>query len=151
MVCIQIICLKNPGRTHVTRSRQRVVIENVSPEIDGGRFPVKRTAGQTVRVEADIHTDGHDLITAVLMHRKSDSLTWSETPMIPIGNDRWAGAFRVASIGRAAYTLHAWVARVRTWQRDLSKRIEAGQEISIDLLVGALLAEDAAKRAKGAD
>ena len=133
------------------RSRQRVVIENVSPEIDGGRFPVKRAVGETVRVEADIHTDGHDLIAAFLMHRKSDSPTWSETPMISLGNDRWAGTFRVADVGRAVYTLDAWVARVRTWQRDLSKKIEAGQEISVDLLVGALLAEDAAKRARGAD
>ena len=135
----------------MTRSRQRVVIENVSPEIDGGRFPAKRTVGQTVRVEADIHTDGHDLIAALLMYRKSDSLTWSETPMILKGNDRWAGVFRVASVGRTVYTLHAWIARVRTWQRDLSKKIEAGQDVSVDLLIGALLAEDAAKRARGAD
>ena len=135
----------------MTRSRQRLVIENVSPEIDGGRFAVKRTAGQTVRVEADIYTDGHDLITAFLMHREADSRTFSETPMIPTENDRWAGEFRVVSVGRAVYTLHAFVARFLSWQRDLSKKIEAGQDISVDLLVGALLAEDAAKRAGGAD
>jgi starch synthase (maltosyl-transferring) len=138
-------------RTAVTRIRQRVVIENVYPEIDGGRFPVKRTVGQTVRVEADIHTDGHDLIAAFLMYREPDSETWSETPMIPLGNDRWAGAFRAAAVGRTVYTLQAWVARFLSWQRNLSKKMEAGQEISVDLLVGALLAEDAAKRAKGAD
>ena len=135
----------------MTRSRQRVVIENVYPEIDGGRFPVKRTAGQTVRVEADIHTDGHDLIAAFLLHRESDTPTWSETPMIPTGNDRWAGVFRVDAVGRTVYTLQAWVARFLSWQRDLSKKMEAGQEVSVDILVGALLAEDAAKRAKGAD
>jgi starch synthase (maltosyl-transferring) len=135
----------------VTRSRQRVVIENVYPEIDGGRFPVKRTAGQTVRVEADIHTDGHDLIAAFLLYRESDRPTWSETPMIPTGNDRWAGVFRVDAVGRTVYTLQAWVARFLSWQRDLSKKMEAGQEVSVDILVGALLAEDAAKRAKGAD
>jgi starch synthase (maltosyl-transferring) len=135
----------------VTRSRQRVVIENVYPEIDGGRFPVKRTVGQTVRVEADIHTDGHDLIAAFLMYREEGSRTFSETPMIPIGNDRWAGEFRVAAVGRTVYTLQAWVARFLSWQRNFSKKMEAGQEISVDLLVGAVLAEDAAKRAKGAD
>jgi len=135
----------------VTRSRQRVVIENVYPEIDGGRFPVKRSVGQTVRVEADIHTDGHDLIAAFLLYRKSDCPTWSETPMIPMGNDRWAGTFRVEAVGRTVYTLQAWVARFLSWQRDLSKKMEAGQEISVDLLVGVALAEDAAKRAKGAD
>ena len=135
----------------MTRSRQRVVIENVYPEIDGGRFPVKRSVGQTVRVEADIHTDGHDLIAAFLLYRKSDCPTWSETPMIPMGNDRWAGTFRVEAVGRTVYTLQAWVARFLSWQRDLSKKMEAGQEISVDLLVGVALAEDAAKRAKGAD
>jgi starch synthase (maltosyl-transferring) len=135
----------------VTRSRQRVVIENVYPEIDGGRFPLKRSVGQTVRVEADIHTDGHDLIAAFLLYRESDCPTWSETPMIPTGNDRWAGTFRVAAVGRTVYTLQAWVARFLSWQRDLSKKMEAGQEISVDLLVGVVLAEDAAKRAKGAD
>ncbi len=135
----------------MTRSRQRVVIENVYPEIDGGRFPVKRTVGQTVRVEADIHTDGHDLIAAFLMHRVQDSPAWSETPMVPLGNDRWTGTFRVAAVGRTVYTIQAWVARFLSWQRDLSKKLEAGQEISVDLLVGALLAEDAAKRARGPD
>jgi starch synthase (maltosyl-transferring) len=135
----------------VTRIRQRVVIENVKPEIDGGRFPVKRTVGQTVRVEADIHTDGHDLIAAFLMFRESDTETWSETQMIPLGNDRWAGAFRTASVGRTFYTLQAWVARFLSWQRNFSKKLEAGQEISVDLQVGALLAEEAAKRARGAD
>jgi starch synthase (maltosyl-transferring) len=135
----------------VTRSRQRVVIENVYPEIEGGRFPVKRSVGQTVRVEADIHTDGHDLIAAFLLHRESDTPTWSETPMIQMGNDRWTGVFRVDALGRTVYTLQAWVARFLSWQRDLSKKMEAGQEIAVDLLVGVALAEDAAKRAKGAD
>ncbi len=135
----------------MTRSRHRVVIENVYPEIDGGRFPVKRTVGQSVEVKADIHTDGHDMIAAFLMYREEGSSAWSETPMIPKGNDRWAGTFRVTAVGRAVYTLHAWIARFLTWQRDLGKKMEAGQEISVDLLVGALLAEDASKRAKGPD
>ena len=135
----------------MTRSRQRVVIENVSPEIEGGRFPVKRTVGQAVRVEADIHTDGHDLIAAFLLHREEGRLTYSETPMTPTGNDRWTAAFPVAAVGRTVYTLQAWVARFLSWQRDLSKKMEAGQEISVDLLVGVALAEAAAKRARGAD
>ncbi len=135
----------------MTRSRQRVVIENVYPEIDAGRFPVKRTVGQAVRVEADIHTDGHDLIAALLRFRDADRANWSETAMTPIGNDRWAGEFRVDAVGRTVYTLHAWVARFLSWQRDLSKKVEADQEVSVDLLVGALLAEDAANRARGAD
>jgi len=135
----------------VTPSRQRVVIENVYPEIDGGRFPVKRTVGELVRVEADIHTDGHDLVAAVLMHREEGGADWSEAVMTPMANDRWSGTFRVAAVGRAVYTLRAWVARFLSWQRDLGKKRDAGQDLSVDLLVGALLAEDAARRARGAD
>lgn len=133
------------------RARQRVVIENVYPEFDDGRFPVKRTVGQGVRVEADIHTDGHDLIAAVLTSRDAGEGEWSETPMTPVGNDRWSGEFRVDTVGRAAYTIKAWVARFRSWQRDLGKKQDAGQEITVDLQVGARIAEEAAKRARGAD
>ncbi len=63
------------------RKPRRVVIENVFPEIDGGQFPVKRTIGETVTVTADIHTDGHDLITAVLRYRDGDDPSWRETPL----------------------------------------------------------------------
>jgi starch synthase (maltosyl-transferring) len=135
----------------VIPSRQRVVVENVYPEIDGGRFPVKRTVGQAVRVEADIHADGHDLIVAVLMHRNEAAPAWSETAMTETGNDRWSGTFRVEAVGRSVYTLKAWIARFRSWQRDLSRKMEAGQEIAVDLRLGSQLAEEAAGRAKGAD
>ncbi len=135
----------------MNQARQRVVIENVYPEFDGGLFPAKRTVGQSVRVEADIHADGHDLLAAVLLFRDAGGREWSETAMRPAGNDRWSGEFRVESVGRAAYTLTAWVARFRSWQRDLEKKTGAGQEVSVELVSGARIAEEAAKRAKGAD
>ncbi|HEU5360336.1 MAG TPA: alpha-1,4-glucan--maltose-1-phosphate maltosyltransferase, partial [Candidatus Deferrimicrobiaceae bacterium] len=128
-----------------------MVIENVSPEIDGGRFPIKRTVGQKVTVMADIHTDSHDLITAVLRYRNHGDASWRETPMRELGNDRWSGSFSVTSLGRAAYTLTAWVDRFRSWRRDLKKKAEAGQDVRVDLLVGAKLVEEAAERAKGPD
>ncbi len=130
---------------------QRVVIENVSPEIDGGRFPVKRTVGEKVIVTADIHTDGHDLITAVLLYRNSGDAAWRETPLRELGNDRWEGSFPVTSLGRASYTVTAWVDRFRSWRRDLAKKVDAGQDVRVDLLVGATLVEEAAGRAKGVD
>jgi starch synthase (maltosyl-transferring) len=133
------------------RKPRRVVIENVFPEIDGGRFPVKRTVGETVTVTADIHTDGHDLITAVLRYRDGDDPSWRETPLREVGNDRWTGSFRVSSLGRSFYTLAAWVDRFRSWRRDLAKKADAGQDVRVDLLVGATLVEEAAGRAKGAD
>src|SRR6266566_6284369 len=73
--------------------RRRVVIEGVRPEIDCGRFPIKRTVGETVVVEADIFTDGHDLVDAVLLYRKETDRVLTEAPMEALVNDRWRGSF----------------------------------------------------------
>jgi starch synthase (maltosyl-transferring) len=142
---------KRKGSGSAERIPRRVVIENVRPEVDGGRFPIKRTVGEAVAVTADIHTDGHDLITAVLRYRVGGGSSWRETPLREVGNDRWTGSFRVSSLGRSFYTIEAWVDRFRSWRRDLEKKADAGQDVRVDLLVGAQLVEEAAGRAKGAD
>jgi starch synthase (maltosyl-transferring) len=129
----------------------RVVIENVSPEIDGGRFPIKRTVGEKVTVTADIHTDGHDMITAVLRYRNDDDPSWREVPLRELGNDRWSGTFPITSLGRSLYGIAAWVDRFCTWRRDLAKKADAGQDVRIDLLVGSMLIDEAAGRARGVD
>ena len=131
--------------------RQRVVIENVKPEIDAGRFPVKRTVGEKVTVEADIFADGHDLLSAVLKVRRKQNDKWTETPMAPFGNDRWRGEFAVEEIGAYLYTIEAWVDRFETWRQGLKKKVDAGQDVSLDLSAGALLVERAVKRATGED
>lgn len=131
--------------------RQRVVIENVKPEIDAGRFPIKRTAGERVAVEADLFADGHDLLAAVLKYRRKKDEQWTEIPMAPLGNDRWRAGFTVEEIGRYLYTIEAWVDRFGTWREGLAKKIAAGQDVSQDLLMGAMLVERASKRAAGDD
>ena len=83
----------------------RVVIENVQPSVNDGRFPVKRTVGESVRVTADIFADGHDLLNAVLLHRRAAATEWTETPMELLGNDRWAGEFTVEAMEPYAYTV----------------------------------------------
>ena len=125
------------------------MIEGVKPEIDCGRFPVKRAVGETVEVEADIFADGHDELTAVLLHRREQDGVWNEAPMQHLGNDRWRGEFTVRESGPCRYTIRAWVDRFETWRRDLAKKIEAGQDVSPDLVVGAGLVERAARRASG--
>ena len=101
---------------------RRVVIEGVYPEVDAGRFPIKRTAGESVIVNADIHADGHDVLAARLLHRKSGDAAWAETPMEPLGNDRWTAHFTVTALGRYEYTLEGWIDRFATWQSELSKK-----------------------------
>jgi starch synthase (maltosyl-transferring) len=129
--------------------RRRVVIEGVQPEVDCGRFPIKRTIGEEVVVEADIFTDGHDAVGAALLHRNEADRGFTETPMVPLENDRWRGSFGVGEVGRYRYTLRAWVDRFATWRGDLEKRVEAGQDVGIDLLIGADLVERGARRAPG--
>ncbi len=131
--------------------RRRVVLEGVTPEIDGGRFPAKRTIGDVVRVEADIFTDGHDAMSAMLLSRHEKTKTWAEQPMIALVNDRWFGEFPVAELGRYRYTLRAWVDHWETWRRDLLKRIQANGDAPIDYLIGGELVEAAAGRAKQPD
>jgi len=131
--------------------RQRAVIEHVTPEIDGGLFAIKRVVGETVVVEADIFADGHDLLRAVLKYRGRKKDDWIETAMEPLDNDRWRGAFTVEHMGRYHYTIEAWIDRFGTWRQGLEKKIAVGQDVSSDLLAGAALIGQAARRAKGAD
>ncbi|HKB41938.1 MAG TPA: maltotransferase domain-containing protein, partial [Gemmataceae bacterium] len=134
------------------KSRPRVVIENVQPEIDAGRFPIKRTVGDNVLVEADVFADGHDEISAVLLYRKGDGGgPWSSVPMTALGNDRWQARFTVQGIGRYTYTVRGWIDHFKTWRRDLRKRLQAGQDVAIELLVGLELIKRAAQRAEGPD
>src|SRR6266511_2562269 len=129
--------------------RRRVVIEGVQPEIDCGRFPVKRVVGEAVVVEADVFADGHDAVGCALRHRRQGDTAWTETLMEPLGGDRWRGAFPVTELGRFEYTVIGWTDRFGTWQRDLTKKVEAEQDVAVDLLVGAQLVEAAARRARG--
>jgi starch synthase (maltosyl-transferring) len=133
--------------------RKRVIIEAVSPTVDGGRFPVKRTVGDHVRVEADIFTDGHDAIAASLLAHREGSGEWVEIPMRAIvnGNDRWTASFRVAELGRYGFKVQGWVDHFETWQRDLLKRIKAESDAGVDYMIGADLVAAAADRAAGRD
>src|SRR2546425_9121181 len=135
----------------VEKDRRRVVIDHVKPEIDGGRFPIKRTLGERVVVEADIFTDGHEALSAVLLHRKKEVAEWSEAAMEPLPNDRWRGEFEVQQLGQYRYTLLAWLDRFKAWRRDLTKKIEAGQDVSIDLQSGAQFLVTTSHRASGPD
>jgi starch synthase (maltosyl-transferring) len=130
--------------------RHRVVIARVSPEIDSGRFGIKRVIGDKVIVEADVFADGHDQVACEILYWQ-DRGQPQRSPMKPLGNDRWRGEFSVAELGTYLYTVEGWIDRFQTWRRDLEKRISANQDISVDLLIGAQLIEAAAARAKGED
>jgi starch synthase (maltosyl-transferring) len=131
--------------------RSRVIIEDVTPSVDGGGFPVKRVVGDRVTVEADVFADGHDAITAVVLHRRASDSHWSEAPMKPLVNDRWTADFTVEAIGPHCFTVTAWVDRFVTWQRGLRKRVAAAQNIGPELTIGGELIREAVERAQGFD
>jgi starch synthase (maltosyl-transferring) len=133
------------------RTLRRVVIEHLEPEIDGGKFPIKRILGERVRVLADIYADGHDALRAALLHRGPHDVGWLEEEMHLIENDRWEGSFPLEVLGRHLYTVLAWIDEFQSWSVDLKKRADAGQDISVDVLVGAGIVQAAADRASGAD
>jgi starch synthase (maltosyl-transferring) len=131
--------------------RSRAVIERVRPEIDAGRFPIKRIVGQKVVVDANVFTDGHDVVVALLRYRPAGSRDWSEIPMTALYNDEWRAEFTADQVGVCEYTVVAWVDRFLTWHRDFQKRVAANQAASVDLLIGAELIAAAANRASGND
>jgi starch synthase (maltosyl-transferring) len=131
--------------------RRRVVIENVTPEIDGGKYPAKRVEGERVKVEADIFTDGSDTIEAELCYRRRHASEWLRVPMKPLVNDRWDASFVVEGPGMYEYTVEAWIDHFQTWKKGLQKKTGAGQDVGIDLQIGAALVELGAARAKDED
>ena len=134
-----------------TEGRQRVQIEGVSPEIDGGRFPIKRTIGEKVHVEADMFCDSHDAIAGVILYRPEASQQWLETPLSALVNDRWKGEFTVSEMGTYVYTIMGWVDHFKSWRRDIAKKIDAAQVAPVDWLIGAELIEQGSQRASGQD
>jgi starch synthase (maltosyl-transferring) len=141
---------KVPASTEATAAvaegRRRVVIEGISPQLDAGRFPIKRVVGDVLTVEADVFADGHDQLAVRLAHRTPDGAS-VETPMEPLGNDRWRATLGVEALGRHGYRIVAWIDHFATWQGDLEKRIAAGQDVRVDLQIGADHADRAAARA----
>lgn len=124
-----------------------MVIATVSPEIEGGRFPVKRIQGDVVDVTADIFADGHDALGAVVLSRRKGEDTWAESRMRELGNDAWRGEFTAGPPGFYEYSIEAWIDEFRSWRRDLAKRLEAGQDVASELADGVALAGKARERA----
>lgn len=124
-----------------------VVLENVMPELDCGRYPVKRECGDQLDVEVDAFKDGHDILVVCLLHRKKGQKKWIQTPMDSIGNDRWRGSFWMDEIGRYEYTIRAYGDMYLSWADEIVKKLNAEQDIASELLEGTRLIKEAKSRA----
>jgi starch synthase (maltosyl-transferring) len=118
----------------------RIQIQDVSPQLDSGRYPVKATVGDRVDVSATIFRDGHETLGAAIRFRGPGERRWRETPLESLGNDRWAGSFAVDACGRWQFSVEAWVDRLASWRHEVSRKADAGQEdLAGELSEGALL------------
>jgi starch synthase (maltosyl-transferring) len=118
----------------------RIQIQEVKPQIDCGRYAVKRTAGERVEVTARIFRDGHETLAAVIKHRGPDSTRWAETPLEPVGNDVWVGSFDVSRPGLWCFRIEAWVDRVASFQEELRRKVASGQtDLTGELSEGSVL------------
>jgi starch synthase (maltosyl-transferring) len=131
--------------------KQTVIIENVAPAVDGGRYAVKREVGARLQVTADIFKEGHDVLVAFLKYRRADAAAWRETPMRFVDNDRWGGECVLEENARHVFTIEALPHPFRSWLADLVKRHEAGMDVASELIEGAALVRAAAARARGDD
>jgi starch synthase (maltosyl-transferring) len=121
----------------------RIQIQEVSPQVDCGRYPVKRAAGDRVEVTARIFRDGHETLGAVVRHRRPDATRWTETPLEPLGNDVWAGSFEVDRPGLWSFRIEAWVDRVASFQEELRRKVASGQaDLTGELSEGSVLLGD---------
>ncbi|WGD54326.1 DUF3416 domain-containing protein [Bradyrhizobium sp. CB1650] len=113
------------------------LIENVYPLIDGGRFAVKRIAGERVEVWADIYRDGDAVISAALVWRREQDRDWRREPMSHHGNDRWYGAFVPTEPGLYVYAVEAWTDEFATWRHGLERKRLSGADVTLDAIEGA--------------
>lgn len=125
----------------------RIAIEAISPAVDAGRFPVKRTVGDLVAVEADAFIDGHDKLGVALLWRTADEAEWQEVRMQLLGNDRWSALLPLSRIGRHLVVVEAWRDAFATYRDELEKKVKAGLDVSLELEEGRLLVSAAAEHA----
>ena len=138
-------------------ARRRVIVERAQPEIDGGRYPIKRTPGESVRVTVDLFADGHDLLAGALKYRRrpagrpsacalrADPAPLNDIPLMDLGNDSWGASFVVTELGEYEYTVEAWIDRFGSWLTGLLATFAAQQDVASELLEGAALVQSAVR------
>jgi starch synthase (maltosyl-transferring) len=118
----------------------RIQIQRVTPQIDCGRYPVKRTEGERIEVTAVIFRDGHETLGAAVRYKPAGATRWLETPLEPLGNDEWAGSFVVDRAGGWSFRVEAWVDRLASYQDEIRRKVDAGQsDLASELAEGAAL------------
>ncbi|MCE7066088.1 alpha-1,4-glucan--maltose-1-phosphate maltosyltransferase [Dyadobacter sp. CY326] len=128
----------------IQEGRNRVVISNVTPQIEGGKFPARRAIGESVVFTADIFGDGHDVVAASVIYKHASDSEWEEIPMQYVINDQWEASWKPSKIGVYQYRFTGWIDHFTTWKKGLVKKFDANQDISVEIRIGAELLLEAA-------
>jgi starch synthase (maltosyl-transferring) len=105
----------------------RIQIQEVAPQLDCGRYAIKRALGDPVEVRAVIFRDGHEQLRAAIRFRSPGARGWQEAPLVHVDNDRWTGSFTPDCCGRWQYRIEAWVDRKATFRHEIERKVEAKQ------------------------
>jgi starch synthase (maltosyl-transferring) len=126
-----------------------ILIQNVHPQIDGGRYAVKRIEGDTVKVSAEVFREGHDIMRAELLWRKEGSKAWKRIPMAHVnpGLDLWEASFQPKKIGMHEYQIFSYTDHFASWLHDTKRKYEAGATLDSESTEGLQLMKEAAARA----
>lgn len=119
------------------QNQTRIIIENVSPQLDSGAYPIKRIVGQKVIVTADIFSDGHDVLQSCVKFKHENDKKWQEVRMVPTENDEWIAEFKVDKQGLYTYYVEGWVDYALNWQHGTERKIQDNQYVKSELLEGA--------------
>ncbi|HAV14026.1 MAG TPA: alpha-1,4-glucan--maltose-1-phosphate maltosyltransferase [Opitutae bacterium] len=134
-----------------SNGQARVVIDHLSPQIDGGRNPFKRIQGDWINFKAHAFADSHDLLTVDLRIRKMGTKNWDYLPMLALGNDEFAANFETREIGLYEYEVAGVIDHYGSWYEGFKKKHAEGQPVDIECKIGAELLEQTAKRASKKD
>jgi starch synthase (maltosyl-transferring) len=119
------------------QNQTRIIIENVSPQLDSGAYPIKRIVGQKINVTADVFSDGHDVLECCVKFKHESEKKWQEIRMIPAVNDEWNVDFKVDKQGYYTYFIEGWVDYALNWQHGTERKIQDNQYVKSELLEGA--------------
>lgn len=117
-------------------NQKRVIIENVTPQVDNGTFPIKRITGQKIKITADVLADGHDVLEAAVHFKHEKEKKWTEVRLNSVSNDSFVGEFTVEKQGFYSYFVEAWVDYALNWQYGITKKIKDNQHVKSELLEG---------------
>ncbi len=117
-------------------NQERVIIESITPQLEGGRYAIKRIVGDQVNVSATILTDGHDILQASVEYKHERARKWQEIRLSPEINDQWVASFPIEKIGTYEYRITGWVDEALNWQHGIIRKIEDGQHVKSELLEG---------------